>query len=118
MKKKVIISYQNLSDELLEIFKEKYPYGYSEHITKITKPNNDVIFVVPIETDDATYLVKVNVKVDNKLTEEDFDKILFTEVPAVDKIPDDMNDEEESEDLGSNRIDADSISGTSSLEDE
>lgn len=118
MKKRVIISYQNLSEELVEIFKEKYPHGYSEYITKITKPNNDVIFVVPIETEDATYLVKVDVKIDNKLTEEDFDKILFTEIPPIDKISEEIGEEDESDDLGTNRIDADSISDTTGLDDE
>jgi len=118
MKKKAIISYQNLSEELLELFKERYPHGYSEYITKITKPNNDVIFVVPLETDDANYMVKVDVKIDNKLTEEDFDKILFTEIPPVDKVPDDVNEDPENEDLGSNRIDSDSISEPSNLDED
>lgn len=118
MKKKVIVSYNNLSEELLEIFKEKYPHGYSEYITKITKPNNDVIFVVPIETDDATYLVKVDVKIDNKLTEEEFDKILFPEIPPADKIPDDIGEDEDGEDLGSNRIDTDTLSDSSGLEED
>ncbi len=110
-KKKVIISYHNLPLEALEAFKEKYPYGYSDYITKITKPNKDVIYVVPLDTDDAAFLVKVNVKVDNKMSEEDFDKLLFRGVSgAAEKAAEAENSESEQEDLGSDQIEPDSIS--------
>ncbi|MFZ4400780.1 MAG: hypothetical protein ACOYO1_12155 [Bacteroidales bacterium] len=110
-KRKVIISYHNLPSDALEAFKEKYPYGYSDFITKITKPNNDVIYVVPLDTDDAAYLVKVDVKVDNKMSEEDFDKLLFRGVSGpTDKIADHDTGDEEHDDLGSNHIDTESVS--------
>ncbi|NVN94925.1 MAG: hypothetical protein HXX18_06540 [Bacteroidetes bacterium] len=106
-KKKVIISYHNLTAEVLDAFKEKYPYGYSDYITKITKPNNDVIYVVPLDTDDAAYLVKVDVKVDTKMSEEDFDKLLFRGVSgAVDKVADSEGGDAEHEDLGTDHVDA------------
>lgn len=121
-KKRVIISYHNLPPEILEAFKEKYMYGYSEYITKITKPNNDVIYVVPLDTEDATYMVKIDVKVDSKMSEEDFDKLLFTglsgtgvKVPSADDIDEARNDEEEAD---SNRIDNDSIADQAHDEDE
>jgi len=110
-KKKVIISYHNLPPEALEAFKEKYPTGYSDYITKITKPNNDVIYVVALDTDDAAFLVKVDVKVDNKMSEEDFDKLLFRGVSGpADKVAEAENAEAENADLGSDQIDNDSIS--------
>ena len=111
-KKKVIISYHNLSPEVIEAFKEKYPYGYSDYITKITKPNNDVIYVVPLDTEDASLLVKVDVKVDNKMSEEDFDKLLFKgSADHADKADDaEPIDVGEHEDLGSDHIDNDSVS--------
>jgi len=110
-KRKVIISYHNLLPEALEAFKEKYPTGYSDYITKITKPNNDVIYVVPLDTDDAAYLVKVDVKVDNKMSEEDFDKLLFRGVSGpADKTTEADNGDTEHEDLGSDHIDNDSMS--------
>ncbi len=118
-KRKVIISYHNLPAEVLEAFKEKYPTGYSDYITKVTKPNNDVIYVVPLETDDAAFLVKVDVKVDNKMSEEDFDKLLFRGVSGpVDKVSENEAGENENEDLGSNHIDNDSISEENEESDE
>lgn len=78
-KKKHIISYQNLSDELLELFHEEYEEGYSDYIQKIVKPDGTPLFVVPLETDDNYYLVKMEVKVDEKLSEEELDKQLFSD---------------------------------------
>ncbi len=111
-RRKVIISYHNLAPEALEAFKEKYPYGYSDYITKITKPNNDVIYVVPLDTEDAAFLVKVDVKVDNKMSEEEFDKLLFRGVSGpIDKAAEtETSEESEHEDLGSDHIDNDSVS--------
>lgn len=76
-KKKHIISYQNLSDDLQELFHEEYEEGYTDYIQRISKPDGSPLFVVPLETDDSYYLVKIEVKVDEKLSEEELDKQLF-----------------------------------------
>ena len=60
-KKKVIKSLENLSDNLLDLLKEQYPTGYDSAITRITNAKKEPIFVFPLETEDATYLVKVPV---------------------------------------------------------
>ena len=74
-KKNLIVSYKNLTDDLKELFKEAYPEGYKDHITKFVKPNGEAIFVVPFETEDTAYMVKFDVKVDT--LGEDLDKALF-----------------------------------------
>ncbi len=58
-KKKVIKSLENLSEDLKELLREQYPNGYEGSITRITNAKKEPIFVFPLETDDATYLVKV-----------------------------------------------------------
>jgi len=60
-KKKVIKSLENLSEDLLELLHNQYPTGYESSITRITNAKREPIFVFPLETDDATYLVKVPV---------------------------------------------------------
>ncbi|HET9432588.1 MAG TPA: hypothetical protein VFO37_02470 [Chitinophagaceae bacterium] len=60
-KKKVIKSLENLSNDLLELLHSQYPNGYESSITRITNAKREPIFVFPLETDDATYLVKVPV---------------------------------------------------------
>jgi hypothetical protein len=41
------------------LLREQYPNGYEGSITRITNAKKEPIFVFPLETDDATYLVKV-----------------------------------------------------------
>jgi hypothetical protein len=60
-KKRIIKSLENLSEELREFIREQYPNGYEGSITRITNAKKEPIFVFPLETDDATILVKVPV---------------------------------------------------------
>lgn len=84
----MIVSYKNLSDELREMFKEKYPEGYSDYLQRYDKPNGDSIFVVPMETEDTVYMIKFDVKIDTALADDDVEKDIFDE--AVEKAEDDM----------------------------
>ena len=43
-KKKLIVSNENLSDELRELFKEAYPDGHKDYLQKIVKPDGTPIF--------------------------------------------------------------------------
>ena len=72
-KKRLVISYKNCPAEVLRAIKEKYPTGYGDAIIKVQKPNGDFFHAITIELEDANYLVKVDVKIDN-LTEEEFEK--------------------------------------------
>jgi hypothetical protein len=58
-KKKVIKSLDSLSEELKELLKNQYPMGYENSITRINNAKKEPIFVFPLETDEATYLVKL-----------------------------------------------------------
>lgn len=83
-KKNLIVSYNNLSDELKALFKGLYPEGYQDFLQKTVKPNGDFIFAVPMETEDAFYMVKFDVKIDTGLVEEDLDKDLYGDDEKVD----------------------------------
>ena len=58
-KKRVIKSLDNLSEDLKELLRDQYPNGYESSITRITNAKKEPIFVFPLETEDATYLIKV-----------------------------------------------------------
>lgn len=58
-KRKVIKSLEGLDDSLKELLKKQYPTGYESSITRIINAKKEHIFVFPLETDDATYLIKV-----------------------------------------------------------
>ena len=61
-KKKVIKSLENLSEDLRDLMKDQYPNGYEGSISRITNAKKEPIFVFPLETEDATYLIKVPTK--------------------------------------------------------
>jgi len=58
-KKKVIKSLDSLGEDLLALIKKQYPNGYESSLTRINTPKKEAIFVFPLETEEATYLVKV-----------------------------------------------------------
>jgi len=58
-KKKVIKSLEGLDDSLKDLLKKQYPTGYESSVTRIVNAKKEHIFVFPLETDDATYLIKV-----------------------------------------------------------
>ena len=78
-KKNLIVSYKNLSDQLKELFMERYPEGYKEHIQRFEKPNGETIFVVPMETEDTVYMIKFDVKIDTTYTDDESEKDYFDE---------------------------------------
>lgn len=101
-KKRVITNIKNLPSELLELVRAKYPTGYWDYIKKFEKPNGDFFYYFTLDTEDASYLVKVDVKIDTKIKEDD-DKDYFEDHDDVvggdtDDIADDQVDEAPSDD--------------------
>lgn len=58
-KKKIIKSYENLSPDLQELLNETYKFGYSNKIVRLSNAKNETFFAVPLDTEDTTYMVKV-----------------------------------------------------------
>lgn len=58
-KKRVIKSLENLSEDLKELMRHQYPTGYEGSITRIINAKKEPIFVFPLETEDAVYLIKL-----------------------------------------------------------
>jgi hypothetical protein len=57
---RVIKSFEKLPAEVKQAFKLHYQDGVEDSIARITKPDNSSIFVVPFETEDTHYLVKMS----------------------------------------------------------
>ncbi len=72
-KKRLVVSYKSCPVEVLQAIKEKYPAGYGDAVIKVQKPSGDFFHAITIDLEDTSYLVKVDVKIDN-LTEEEFEK--------------------------------------------
>ena len=62
-KKRLVTSFHNLSTELQEELKKKYPLGFTEVMMRVDKPKGDFFYAVPFETEEISYLVKIDVKI-------------------------------------------------------
>jgi hypothetical protein len=95
-KKKLVTSFNNLSIELQEEVKALYPRGFAEVMTRFDKPNGDFFYYVPFETEDTSYLVKIDVQIDDKPDEavED-DYYGDDELKGADEIQDDGSEDED-----------------------
>ncbi|MFC2086880.1 hypothetical protein ACFLSA_01785 [Bacteroidota bacterium] len=63
-KKRIIISYDKLPSEVIEAINIKYPDGFENHVIKVNKSANEYFYAITIDTNETSYLVKVNVNVD------------------------------------------------------
>jgi hypothetical protein len=87
-KKKLVVSYKNLTPDLVALLKERYPKGYSDDLMKVPKSNGEFFYAVTLDTETADYLVKVDVKIDSEI--EEVEKALFEQPDNVDDdFPDD-----------------------------
>lgn len=104
-KKRLVVSYHNLSAEIQAAVKALYPLGYADAMMRIDKPNGDFFYAVPFETDEISYLVKIDVKIDDLSEDEDDKDYYDDDIKGADDIQDDGSDDdnepaEESSDFG------------------
>ncbi len=99
-KKRLVVSFNNLPSEIQAEVKAFYPTGYFDAMMRIDKPNGDFFYAVPFETEEISYLVKIDVKIDD-MSEEDDDKEYYDEeIKGADDLQDDGSDDEPSDDGG------------------
>lgn len=85
-KKHIVTSFHNLSPEMQEAVKAKYPLGFTEAMIRVDKPNGDFFYAVPYDTDDVAYLVKIDVKIDDNAAEEDEKDYYDDEIKGADEL--------------------------------
>ena len=81
-KKRHVVSYENMSEELAAAFAEKYPKGFNDYLpdlVKYPKPDGSFFYAVTVEIPDAIYLVKIKVRTDDA---EDIERWLEGEEDA------------------------------------
>ena len=98
-KKRLVTSYNNLTAEQQEAVKTLYPRGFAEVMTRIDKPNGDFFYVVPYETDEVSYLVKIDVKIDDSTDDVDDDFYGDDELKGADEIQDTGSMDDEDDDM-------------------
>lgn len=98
VKKHIVTSYRNLTPEMQEAVKEKYPLGFTDAMMRVDKPNGDFFYAVPFDTADVAYLVKIDVKIDDNSSEEDEKDYYDDEIKGADELQDDNSDSGETTD--------------------
>ena len=105
-RRRAVVSYENMSDELAAAFAEKYPKGYVDYfpdLVKYPKPDGTSFYAVTVEIPDAIYLVKIHVKTDDVEDLErwlDNDETDENEGNDGDSLPDDNISQYSSDDDG------------------
>jgi DNA-directed RNA polymerase subunit delta len=95
-KKRIIKSYEQLSEEMVEKLKAKYPDGYEEKTITFTNPRGEIEVAIPFETEDIYYLIKLP-RNSAAEEEEEVESNSFDEFDNFEslEISDDVSDDEE-----------------------
>lgn len=101
--KRVIVEYAKLTNEILNLLVEKFPDGYDDSdIIRFKNAKNETIEAVEVKTEDTIYLVKVSMKLADRIENFDEDDDLFAPEESLDalkelEIDDDADDDDEKE---------------------
>lgn len=115
--KRVIVDYQKLNEDILDLLVEKFPDGYDdEDIISFRNIKNEMVEAVEVRTEDTIYLVKVGVRLvqamedyseeeaeveedviedDEAVKELDFDDDEDDDVDDVEDMVDEVDEEDE-----------------------
>ena len=99
--KRIIVEYAKLTNEILNLLVEKFPDGYDDSdIIRFKNAKNETIEAVEVKTDDTIYLVKVSMKLADRIENFDEDDDLFAPEENLDalkelEIEDDSDDEDD-----------------------
>ncbi len=93
-KRRSVISFHNLPVEIQEAVKEKYPAGYTDYMIRVDKPSGDFFYAVPFETEEVSYLVKIDVKIDDGGIEEEEKDYYNDEIKGADEIADSEDEDD------------------------
>ena len=94
-KKRLVVSFNNMTPDLQEEVKAAYPLGYTDYMMRIDKPNGDFFFAVPFETEEISYLVKIDVKIDDLSNEEEDKDYYDDDLKGADELANDDSEEDE-----------------------
>jgi hypothetical protein len=86
-KKRIVKDHEKLPQEVLDQLMEKYPLGFTKHLISIKNAKGENISVLPFETEEVYYLIRMTAKEAVNI---------FTEYEDDDD-EDDMDDEIEGE---------------------
>lgn len=125
--KRVIVDYAKLTNEILTLLVEKFPDGYDDtDIIRFKNAKNETVEAVEVRTEDTIYLVKVSLKLADRIEnfeDEDDDLVvdLVVTKPPIKDIEDEVEDDDDDDSYGNDKPefdDEDDEDEKDSLDDE
>ncbi|MFT5964799.1 MAG: DNA-directed RNA polymerase subunit delta [Flavobacterium sp.] len=98
--KRVIVDYAKLTNEILNLLVERFPDGYDDsNIVRFRNAKNELIEAVEVRTEGTIYLVKVSMKladrIENYDEDEEIDDVIEPIIPMkANGMDDDMDDDD------------------------
>lgn len=95
-KKRAIVTYEKLSEDMKDRLEEAFPEGFGGSMTQIKTPTGETLDALLWETEEIIYLVKLN-----KITKKPVvipDEEEFDDLPEEDVKSDEIDDLEEDDD--------------------
>ena len=86
VKKHIVTSFHNLSSELQDAVREKYPLGFTDAMIRVDKPNGDFFYAVPFDTDEIAYMIKIDVKIDDNASDDDDKDYYDDDIKGADEL--------------------------------
>ena len=101
--KRVIVDYAKLTNEILNLLVERFPDGYDDsHIIRFRNAKNELIEAVEVRTEDTIYLVKVSMKladrIENYDEDDEIDDVIEPIAPIKGLDLDDDDDDDDDDD--------------------
>ena len=100
--KRVIVDYAKLTNEILNLLVERFPDGYDDSdIIRFRNAKNELIEAVEVRTEDTIYLVKVSMKladrIENYDEDDEIDDVIEPIMPikGLDLDDDDVDDDDD-----------------------
>ena len=98
--KRVIVDYAKLTNEILNLLVERFPDGYDDsNIVRFRNAKNELIEAVEVRTEGTIYLVKVSMKladrIENYDEDEEIDDVIEPIIPMkANGMANDMDDDD------------------------
>ena len=97
-KKRRIVDYSNVPDDILNKLGELYPNGYERDVIKFPNAKGEMISAVRVETDDTIFLIKVSSQLKQMFDDLDIEEMDFSNEEKDEIDGDDESDDQYSKD--------------------
>lgn len=95
-KKRVIVDYKNVTQEVLQLLTDEYPDGFDGETIYFTNAKGERVEAVPLETEDTKYLVKISAQLVTKFEafqDDDDDDDDSSDDESTDEVAEEFDDD-------------------------